>query len=303
MKGFEELDSMWYPSRFGKDDFLGALNYIRPSKVLASLSRPKKGKAYRLSHVLSEDLAFRPTHGAFFYTTSLRSTDYHAPFRPVSNNGLGANIGRMELSDHTGTHIDALNHISINGKLYNGLDASGIIGPRGSSSLGIETTPPVITRGLIVDMPSIRGVDLVEEGPPSQKEIDKFFSENQIIPEEGDAVFFYTGASKLWPDHDRYARLYEKSSGIGMEAARWMVHNRISISGSDSPSSEITPPEVDEAMLPVHQFLITMNGIRLIDNMKLDEIAMDKVYSFLVICAPLPIRGGTGSPVSPIAVV
>ena len=303
MKGFEEIDHNWFPSPFGQDDQNGTLNHISGEKVIRSLQMPKLGKVFRLSHPMSERMAYRQTHGSYFFTTSLRSADYHSPFKSETENRFGANIGRLELSDHSGTHLDSLNHISIGGRLYNGHNASDVIGPRGSSMLGIDSTPPIVTRGLIIDLPSIRGVDVVENSGPSEKEISKFFREHEIVPEKGDAVFLYTGASRLWNDPGRFSGLYERSSGIGMECARWLVRNLISLSGSDSPSSEVSPPEIKGAVLPVHQYLITINGMRIIDNMKLDEVCSNRVYEFLFICAPLALSGGTGSPVSPLAIV
>lgn len=303
MKGFEEIDSNWFPSPFGQGDQKGTLNHISGEKVIRSLQIPKLGKVFRLSHLMSERMAYRQTHGSYFFTTSLRSADYHPPFKSETENVFGANIGRLELSDHSGTHIDSLNHISIGGRLYNGHNASEVIGPRGSSMLGIDSTPPIVTRGLIIDLPSIRGVDVVEDSGPSEGEILRFFREHEIVPEKGDAVFVYTGASRLWNYPDRFSGFYDKSSGIGMECARWLVSSRISLSGSDAPSSEVSPSEIKGAMLPVHQYLITINGMRIIDNLKLDEVCLNGAYEFLFVCAPLALSGGTGSPVSPLAIV
>ncbi|MCL4315165.1 MAG: cyclase family protein [Candidatus Thermoplasmatota archaeon] len=302
MKFVEEIER-WKNSGAASDDRQGALEKISESKVIESLRIPSLGRIYRLSHTLSEDIAYRPTHGPFFYSVTLRSVDYHEPFRGHNSNEFGANIGRLEMSDHSGTHIDSLNHISVGGFLHGKIRAADSIGPRGSSTLGIDDVQPVVTRGVVIDYPRILGVDIAEQGAPNSSDIEKFLKAEGIEVMPGDAVFLYTGASRIWNDHIRFSKLYDKAAGIGLEMAEWMVKHGVSLSGSDSPSTEVSPAEISGSVLPVHQYLITMNGIRLIDNMKLDELARDRKYEFLLVCAPLPIRGGTGSPVSPVAIV
>lgn len=303
MVQFDEEMEIWKNSQPALNDTQGALAHISEHKVLESLRIPSRGKVYRLSHALSEELAYRSTHGPFFYTVSLRSVDYHEPFRNHNGNEFGANLGRIELSDHSGTHLDSLNHISVAGFLYGKRKAADVIGPRGSSVLGVDEVKPIVTRGIMVDYTRILGVDIAEHGSPSESEIEHFLKSEGIEVRAGDAVFLYTGSSKLWEKRASFSHLYEKSAGIGLEMSHWMVRHKVSLSGSDSPSSEVSPAEIPGYVLPVHQYLITMNGIRLIDNMKLDELARDRVYQFLLVCAPIPIIGGTGSPVTPVAIV
>ena len=297
----KEID--WETSVWGEKDEHGTLNYITEKKVIEASQLVRQGRVYRLSHIISDEMPYRLSHGPFFYTTTFRPQDYHEPFRPVSKNKAGANIGRMELSDHSGTHIDSLNHISRDGKFYNGIDAINGTGPKGTVKLGIETTPPIVTRGILADICSVRGVDMIEYGPITGIDVETALKEAGITAGAGDALLIYTGSSRLWNEKERFMELYNKSSGIGLDLSKWMIANKIAIAGVDTPSSEVNPPEENGTLLPVHQFLITGHGLRLIDNMKLDEAAAAGLREFMFVCSPVPVRGATASPVSPVAVI
>ncbi len=291
------------PDSSSRSNSLGSLLNISARNVVNAGKLVKTGLVFRLSHELHADMPYRPTHGSFFYSITLRPQDYHEPFRPASKNGFGASIGRMELSDHAGTHLDSLNHISKDGKYFGGIDAIQSTGPRGTSHLGVETTPPIVTRGILINVCKSRGVDMVESGPIFIKDVEKELKDSNISPEPGDAVLFYTGISKLWSDPQKFMGFYEKAPGIGMELSRWIVEKKLSIAGVDTPGSEVSPPENPGFMLPVHQFLIAESGVRLIDNMNLAGIADAGLAAFMFICSPLPIKGATASPVSPLAII
>jgi kynurenine formamidase len=242
-------------------------------------------------------------HGPFSYFTSQRVYDHRPPLREPTTNKFGAALGRLEMVDHAGTHIDALNHISVDNRLYNGVDAFEVSTPKGSLKLGIETSPPIVTRGVMIDVPSLHGKQILDKGyAVTPKEVETFLTKNRLGVGEGDALFVYTGVSKLWSEPVKYNEYWEASPGIGYELAKWLGGREVSVAGADTPGSEVGPPELKGTRLPVHQYLVTKCGIRLIDNLKLDELAKDGVYEFLLFCAPLPIKGGTGSPVAPVAV-
>ncbi|MCL4332034.1 MAG: cyclase family protein [Candidatus Thermoplasmatota archaeon] len=285
------------------DDELGSLNYIDKGKIKKAGTLLKEGKVYRLSHVMSDEMPYRMSHGPFFYTTTFRPVDYHEPFRPASGNEFGANIGRLEMSDHSGTHLDSLNHISRGGRFYNGVDAIGGNGPKGTIRLGIESTPAIVTRGILFNGCKARGVDLIESGPIEAKEVDNYFRDMNINVEPGDALLIYTGVSRLWDQKERFMEFYNRCSGIGMDLAKWIVKNRISVAGVDTPSSEVIPSEIPGHILPVHQYLLADNGVRLIDNMDLADVSASSLREFMFVCSPIPIRGATASPVSPLALI
>ncbi len=299
---------MWYDenndlsSKFGKDDESGNLNYIDNSKVMKALKIPEKGKIYNLAHVIYNGMADRITHGPYFFEMLLRpyDNDYYKKY----DNKYGPGLGRIEMCDHTGTHIDSLNHMAYNNKFFNNIDAFNNTKNLGSDKLGIETTKPVITRGLNIDITELYKTDILEQGHSiTVNELKEFLNNHNMEIEQGDAVFFYTGVSKLFNNPEKYDRYYDSSPGIGYKLSKYLNQKNISLTGSDTPSSEVTPPEIKNTRLPVHQYLIAKCGIRLIDNIKLYELTSDKVYSFLFMCSPIPFKGATASPVSPLAII
>ncbi len=300
---FEKGD--WFPSKWGPDDFLGTLNTLSSDKVFEALKVVKKGRVYRLGHLMHNEMPVRAAlHGPFAYFTSQRVYDHRPPLREPTANRFGAGLGRIEMVDHAATHLDSLNHISLNNKFYNGVDAFEATTPKGTLKLGVDTTPPIVTRGVMVDLPSMGKKEMLEKGHAvAPEEVEAFLTAKGLSVRRGDAVFFYTGVSKLWGEPQRYNEYWENSPGIGYELAKWLDKKDVSVSGADTPGSEVAPPELKQTRLPVHQYLVTKCGIRLIDNIKLDELARDLVYEFLFICSPLPIKGATASPVAPVAVV
>ncbi|AKA49243.1 hypothetical protein IX51_09140 [uncultured archaeon] len=296
-------DDEWFKSKWGSDDQLGTLNLLNQDKVLETLKLVRTGKVIQLGHQMYNGMPGRHAfHGPFYYLISQRVYDNRPPFREPTKNGFGGALGRVEMSDHTGTHLDALNHISKDEKYYNGIDSHEVTGNTGTSKLGIDTSPAIVTRGVMVDV--TKGANnIAERGKPiSVKQVEEFLDAHFLDVVAGDAIFFYTGVSRLWDNSDQYNSYFESSPGIGMELAKWIASKGASVSGADVPSSEVVPAEKPGERLPVHQELITKNGIRLIDNIKLDELAKEKVYEFLFVCSPLRIKGGTASPVVPLAI-
>lgn len=289
-------------SKFGKNDELGNLNYITSKKILSSFQLIRNGKVYNLSHVIFNGMADRLTHGPYFFDILLRV--YDNDYYKIYKNKYGASLGRIEMCDHTGTHLDSLNHMAYNNKFFNNIDAYENTANLGSKKLGIEKTIPIITKGIMVDVADIHKKDKLEPGYSiTREETENFLNEHNIKIEAGDAVFFYTGLSKEFSNPKAYDKYYDSSPGIGYELAKFLAEKEVSVSGSDTPSSEVTPPESENTRLPVHQYLIAKSGIRLIDNIKLDELSRDKIYEFAFICLPLLIKGATATPVSPVAIV
>lgn len=299
---FEKED--WFPSKWGASDELGTLNTLSAEKVLGALKVVKRGRVYRLGHLMHNEMPVRTAlHGPFSYFMSQRVYDHRPPLREPTANKFGASLGRLEMVDHAATHLDSLNHISLDNRFYNGVDAHETTTPRGTMKLGIDSTPPIVTRGVMVDVPSLYSKEILEKGQAvTTGEVEKFLMKRKLGVGKGDAVFIYTGVSKLWGEPERYNEYWEHSPGIGYELAKWLGNKDVSVAGADTPGSEVIPPELKGTRLPVHQYLVTKCGIRLIDNIKLDELAGDKVYEFLFICSPLPIKGATASPVAPVAI-
>ncbi len=286
-------------SVWGKEDEVGAINRITPSVVLASGRLVKKGRVYDLGHVLEPGIPVHWINGHFLYSTFRSHTEMARLAK--SKNKFAAMSVRLEMGDHTGTHIDGLNHVSKGMRLYNGHRAGDVTGAFGTSKVGMEKTPPIFTRGILADVAAFNGVDVL---PPehliTEKELRECLLERQAKIAEGDALLIATGWSRLWMEqNEKYSG---PCPGIGMSAARWIARQGVCVVGSDTWKVEIHPGEREGVVTPVHQFMITENGIRLIENLSLEEFRKDKVTEFLFVCLPLRVKGGAGSPVTPIAV-
>lgn len=294
----------WYPSKWGADDVLGSLNAVTPEKVAASAALVRRGSVYRLSHDLYPAMPIKEeAHGPFFYVVSNRPSDVRKGMGDDSRNKFGAAHCRIEMVNHLGTHLDALNHVAYDNRFYNGVDAAAVVGAHGVTRYGLETIPPVVTRGLLVDVAALHGTSALDGGYAiTVEDTEKALGSRGLTVEPGDVVAFHTGWSAKWNDPaQREDYLGHGTPGVGWDLAKWLAARDVALVAADTAISEVRPPELPGTTLPVHQYLIVRHGIRLIDNLKTDELARDGVTEFQFSCAALPIRGATGSPVSPLA--
>lgn len=299
----------WYPSRFGKDDVIGALNLITPESILNALSLVKQGKIYDLSFVLDQDMPVPGFHGSYFANTQYtleNGVEWHDRVIGKMKNGYSAQNLRLAISDHSGTHIDQLNHVGQmqeDGEflVYNGIRNKDIIDTFGTKRLGAEAMPPVIARGVLIDVASHKGVDMLPPGYAIQpQELDEALEAQGTEVREGDVVLVHTGWGRNWHDAEK---TLSGEPGLGKACAQWAVDKNIVCWGTDQFATDPIPFEFPGEALPMHIAMLTKAGIRLMENVNMEEIVSDKVYEFLTIAAPLKIKGGTGSPVRLLAVV
>jgi kynurenine formamidase len=241
-------------------------------------------------------------HGDFHYSTFWQHKDSLKLFG--TSNGFSALNMRLEMADHTGTHIDSLNHVSIDGGLYGGVSSEEIAGTFGTSRLGIESMPPIFTRGVLADVASFKGVKMLKSSHAiTSDELESTLEHGGAEIAPGDALMVATGWAQMWMKDNRgYSAT---CPGIDMSAAEWAVRKKVSVIGADTWNVEVSPPlkrKAGAVFNTVHQHLIARNGIRLIENMNLETLRRDKVSEFLFVCLPLLIKGGSGSPVTPIAI-
>lgn len=302
-------DRNWYPSRWGADDVIGAMNLLTPERRLQALSLVKSGLVYELSHVLEQGMPMPEFHGQYFGNTHFTlesSKEWHDKNVGEISNGYSAQNMRLSMSDQTGTHIDNLNHVGIlqeNGDflVYNGVRNADIISSFGTRRLGVETVPPLIARGILADVASLKGVDMLPAGYAiSPSELDESLAKAGLEAREGDTVFVHTGWGKNWSDP---GKLMSGEPGLGKACAQWAVDRNIVCWAADQFAIDPIPFETPGEALPMHIEMLTKNGIRLIENVYMEEILSNQVYEFCFIALPLKIRGATGSPLRAIAMV
>jgi kynurenine formamidase len=256
-----------------------------------------QAKVYDLAQPLYAGVPHFPTHPPF----ALSLAKQHGEF--VLKNGASSASELISLGGHTGTHIDALCHFSSNGKMYGGA------APEQSPATGVtphsvDTISPIVHRAVLFDVAGHMGMDaLAEDFVIAPDHLDRIATEQNIHVGAGDVVLLRTGWGQHWHDQHRYTTAGKgiHVSGPGPEepAARWLSARGIFAAGSDTLAFERVP----SSTMPVHIHLLVESGIHIIENLNLEELARDRITEFLLFAAPLKIRGGTGSPLRPIALV
>ena len=297
----------WWPHPiWGKDDRAGGSNWITAEKVLAALRLAKTGKVYELGQVYEAGM---PLYGQRTYSLTIPAPSGEAAGRNrlVGNEEvLTAQIGQV------GTQFDGPGHVGIRLRMadgaekdvyYNGFTWEEIQGGSGLREVGIEHVKPIITRGVLIDIAGFKGMAVL---PPTYEVTvadvrgalaRQGMSEGSIQP--GDAIFFSYG----WSAHWKNPAVYQASQpGVGLEVARWIVDRKPSLVGSDSSGLEVTPNPDPQLIFPVHQELLTRNGIWNQENLHFEELLAERAYEFLFVFTPVRFKGATGSPGRPIAI-
>ena len=253
----------------------------------------KEGKIYDLGQPWHPGIPHHPLHPPFVYGLARKHGDVRFEGGGSSANDLFAFGG------HTGTHLDAVGHISQNGKLFGGLEAAQEQDYlTGLSRRSIEETPPIIARGILLDIPGLKKVEVLDKGYPiSRRDIQETLAWQNIRIIPGDVVLVRTGWARYWDDPGLFND-HEGVPGVTLEAARFLAEAGVRLTGADTTAYEVVPSKSME----VHVFLLAEQGIQIMEMLNLEQLAREEVYSFVFIVIPLRIKGGTGSPIRPIAI-
>jgi len=282
----------WWPSPFGADDQLGMLNHITDASRAAALRLVRSGRLYDLGRVLDEDVPVFP--GRYFRQT-LVTTAHHS-----NGGGLGANrvnwiTEQIAGTQQLGTHLDALSHLQIGDRGYNGWTVSELADSSGVKRLGAETIPQIVTRGWLVDVSSR---DLAEGEVIGVDDVLRALDGEE--PEAGDAVLFHTGWSRHWEDPDAYLA---GEPGPGLELAEWLAGRGVALTGCDTWSYGPVPAENPARPFEVPQRLNVHHGVFVVENLDTSDLARDGMREFALILTHAKLRGATGAWSSPIALV
>jgi kynurenine formamidase len=282
------------PSKWGADDERGAANLIGPETVLRATKLIRQGKVFELGKELN---AAMPFFGERRFSMQLKRTT-----NPAATNKQRSNeeIVTTELGQ-VGTQFDALNHQGIADMLYNCIKIDDVATRNGFTKLGIEKVGSIFTRGVLIDIAALKGVEtLAIDYEITAQDLQDALAKQGVSLGQGDAALIRTGWGLLWGKDN--AKFVSGQPGIGAPAAEWLAKQNVVLIGSDNWGIEIFPNPDKQIRLPVHAIALVINGIFLLENMELEALAKDKVYEFAFIVEPLKIKGGTGSTVAPIAV-
>jgi kynurenine formamidase len=202
------------------------------------------------------------------------------------------------LPAHIGTHIDALCHAWYDDQLYNGFPGAGTRGTTGAARCGIDKMGPIAARGILLDIAATQGGPLADGAAIGVRDLVRAANEAGTEPVKGDVVLIRTG----WAERPDTAVSFDTEPGLDLPAALWLAEREVAVVGADNFAVEVLPFATG-TVFPVHQRLIRDFGIPLLEGLLLDRLAASGRRTFLFAASPLPVAGGTGSPIAPMALL
>jgi kynurenine formamidase len=293
--GWMESLSNW--GRWGADDQMGTVNLMTPEKRKQAAALVSDGIAVSLARNAETSKAEdnpQPFGHKMLYTGD----------SPAAGQFVGDEY-TVAYHGYAHTHMDALAHMSYQGKSYNGAEMVNVTA-EGAPKLDVTNFKNgIFTKGILLDIPHLKGVDWLEPGTPIYPEdLDAFEKMAGVKVEPGDVVFVYTGR---WKRRDTQGvwNVGAQSAGLHASAAPWLHQRDIAMIGSDA-ASDVAPSGVDGVRQPIHQLMLVAMGTPIFDNCDLEAVAAEcrkrNRWSFLLTASPIPVERGTGSPLNPIAV-
>lgn len=280
---------------WGEDDEAGALNRIGPDEVRRAATLVREGRVLSLAQPIAPGMLVPKHRPGVMHFMGRDGGDYAAGRRRPGGFQVAEDTAVMPL--HVGTHMDALCHCWYDDTLYNGFSGNEVTS-RGAGRLGIEKAPPAVTRGVLLDLAAVAGEGLPDGTAAGREMVEAALEHAGTELRSGDAVLIRTG----WLERQGKEADFNAEPGIDATAARFLAEAGVAMVGADNYAVEVLPfPEGE--VFPVHQLLIRDFGIPLLEGLVLAPLAAAGATEFLFVAAPLPIAGGTGSPLTPVAVL
>ena len=281
--------------RWGADDQLGALNLITPQKRLEAVALVKRGVSVSLArNAETKEAADNPSP---FKHVMLRSgsdggdwaTDQYA----VNYHGLAH------------THMDSLCHLFYKDKMYNGFTREQVTATGADKLSILNAKHGIMTRGILIDIPRLRGKSFLEPGDAIYpEELDEWETETGTKVRPGDVVFIRTGRWARRKALGPWNAQQDGLAGLHASCAKWLKQRDVAMLGSDA-ASDVMPSRVTGVAQPIHILTLHAMGMHIFDNCDLEAVAASsgeyKQWEFLLTASPIPVEGGTGSPLNPIA--
>jgi kynurenine formamidase len=287
-------DNQRCPSKWGADDQRGTANMMKPETVLQAMKLIKTGEVFELGAILSPD----PKES--FINAGRQFSIYTKVSPPIPNaRQIQEELVVTELGQ-IGTQIDAFAHQMWGDSFYNCFKLEDIVTRNGFKKLGVENVGMLMSRGVLIDVAGLKGVDMLEGGYViTDQDLQQALAKQNMTLQPGDIVVINTGWGRLLgKDNVRY----EKSSpGIGIAAGLWLVTQDPMMIAADNCCVEVRP-SVPGTSLPIHSIMLIQYGIHLLENLRLEKLAAAKAYEFAFIMQPLKLKGASGSNVAPVAI-
>ena len=256
---------------------------------------------FDLEQPRTEKMPIHPAHKQAGYSYLLHR-HHEDEYRPEKSGPRTGAAGVLVCAEHTGTHIDALSHQADALVLCGGVPVGEVQSPRGFTRHGVEEIEPILAPGVLLDVAARDGVESLDPGRVvTAADLDECCKLQGVEVEAGSVALVRLGNARFWGDEERYL----VGPGMDASAAYWMARRDVLAVGADNMAWDapgLRDPEL-RCMMAGHLILLARQGIYIIENLALDELAASGHHTFEFVCTPLKLVGATGSPVRPVAVV
>lgn len=293
-------------SPWGPKDEIGRLNLMTPQSQAAIMAKVSGAQAYDLAVEYFVGMPSWQAAGDPPYQMWMTHTPHGNVIADpmhvgdTMNEHVSYSGSAVSMYAHMGTHIDALNHFGLDGKIWNGFRADQHLGDRGWNVTGAEKLPPIIARGVMIDVAAAKGLDqLADNYRITRSDLQHALAKQHVALEKGDVVLIRTGRMRNY----EHAQVYMANPpGLSLDAAKFLVEvSGAMVVGADNLSFETFPSEVEGNYLPLHTYLLAMQGAPIIELVNLEGLSRDRVYQFAFVGASLKLRGADAAPMRPIA--
>ena len=251
-------------------------------------------RVFDLAQLLYTGIPHHPVHPPYSFVLTKKHGNVEYP------GGVTGSAEMITTGGHVGTHVDGFAHVAKLGKLYNGVDIlENQTYGEGMAVHSVHEMAPIAASGHVVDMPTLLGRDLTPQDGVTGDHLDEWFSQYGSQPTKGSVVLVRTGWDDFWGDARKFLALDLGAPGITLDGAKWLSERGVRASGCDTVAYEHMPnPSLD-----VHVHLLVEHGISIMEVMNLRPVVDAQAWDFFFMAAPLRIKGGTGSPIRPLAFV
>ncbi len=286
------------PSKWGKDDQIGNMNYVTPEKTLAAMKLVTKGKVYKLG---IETNRATPAYPPRNYSVTV--------VQPGQVNGVTFGDNKLSYNDDivmgwngVGSQIDGFGHIGTESVYYNCAKGEDFAKITGLTKYGVETMPAIATKAIILDIAGLMGVEFLPEGTPiNVKEIEGAMKRQGIKSiEKGDIVILHTGWLKvLATDPKKFGSV---EPGLSKGGALYLVEKGVAAVGADTWGVEAVPFEKGVGVFEIHQILLQHNGIYILETMNVEPLVKDGAYEVFFTLGAARLTGAVQMIVNPVAI-
>jgi len=288
--------------RWGQDDQRGTLNFLTPESARRGTGAVKRGESFSLAIPFDED---GPQTGVIpgRINPQREMLAMNAPFTGDIADFCTSD-DKVEMGVQAATHWDALAHVGYEGVMYNGVPFDAVT-EAGATKLGIENFGPIVTRGVLLDIARLKGVEYFDDNyAVTGADLDEAAARAGVTVESGDIVLVRTGQMHWLREGDKM-RFNDPSPGMSTKSIEWLHDHEVAAIATDTLVFEVWPCEDPAVLLPVHMLHLRDLGLVQGQLWHLDDLAADCAadgqYDFLLAATPLPLTRAVGGPVAPTA--